>query len=487
MDMSMSAQVYIMSCYQFPRVPGFNLVTKIGSGTFSEVYKAYRFVKSSKQVVAVKCIVKNELSASTVDNIIHEIEALKLLRHPHIIQMIDFSWDSNFIYIIMEYCEGGDLSVFVRSHKQLQEKICKSFLCQLASALQYLRQHNIVHMDLKPSNLLLTSRRNPVLKLADFGLAQSLKNRQKETSFRGSPLYMAPEILRRESYDASVDLWSTGVILYECLFGKPPCSSSSLKELVEDIQSKATIIIPTTKDISADCKDLLERLLQKDPNKRMTFDEFFNHPFVRISVASSNVAEPEAKLVFERARNLDKLNRRSEAVILYRQAQTLLNRLIPAVDIAMVRESQIREKLEVCSRRIQDIESAENVLKQNTLSAEAPLSRDLPTKMSPTFQELHSLSSTTPDLLSSLEIGLEGVQYDGEGQHAVALERYKAALEKLIPLLRSESKGLRRELLRLQITLWMERAEQLQIFHDLHQSNLEELQSGDASGYCSLQ
>lgn len=66
----------------------------------------------------------------------------------------------------MEYCEGGDLSVFVRSHKQLQEKICKSFLCQLASALQYLRQHNIVHMDLKPSNLLLTSRRNPVLKLA---------------------------------------------------------------------------------------------------------------------------------------------------------------------------------------------------------------------------------------------------------------------------------------------------------------------------------
>lgn len=89
--------------------------------------------------------------------------------------------------------------------------------------------------------------------------------------------------------------------------------------------------IPTTKDISADCKDLLERLLQKDPNKRMTFDEFFNHPFVRISVASSNVAEPEAKLVFERARNLDKLNRRSEAVILYRQAQTLLNRLIPGI------------------------------------------------------------------------------------------------------------------------------------------------------------
>ncbi|XP_057377024.1 serine/threonine-protein kinase ULK3-like isoform X2 [Daphnia carinata] len=469
-----------------PRIPGFILITKIGSGTFSEVYKAYRFVNNSKQVVAVKCIVKNELSANTVDNIIHEIEALKLLRHPHIIQMIDFSWDENFIYIIMEYCEGGDLSVFVRSHKQLQEKICKSFLCQLASALQYLRQHNIVHMDLKPSNLLLTSRRNPILKLADFGLAQSLKNRQRETSFRGSPLYMAPEILRRESYDASVDLWSTGVILYECLFGKPPCSSSSLKELVENIQSKAAITIPTTKDISADCRDLLERLLQKDPNKRMTYEEFFNHPFVRASVASCNVAETEAKLVFERAQNMDKWNRRGEAVTLYRQAQTLLNRLISA-DVATVRDAQIRKRLDVCSRRIQEIESSENVLKQNTLSAEAPLSRDWRANMSPTFQELQSLSSTTPDLLSALEIGLEGVQYDGEGQHAVALERYKAALEKLIPLLRSESKGRRRELLRLQITLWMDRAEQLQTFHDLHQSNVEELQSGDASGYCSLQ
>lgn len=82
--------------------------------------------------------------------------------------------------------------------------------------------------------------------MTDFGLAQSLKNRERETSFRGSPLYMAPEILRRQSYDASVDLWSTGVILYECLFGKPPCSSKSLKELVERILSEAAIVVSVT-------------------------------------------------------------------------------------------------------------------------------------------------------------------------------------------------------------------------------------------------
>lgn len=82
--------------------------------------------------------------------------------------------------------------------------------------------------------------------MTDFGLAQSLKNRERETSFRGSPLYMAPEILRRQSYDASVDLWSTGVILYECLFGKPPCSSKSLKELVEKIRSEAAIVVSVT-------------------------------------------------------------------------------------------------------------------------------------------------------------------------------------------------------------------------------------------------
>lgn len=119
-------------------------------------------------------------------------------------------------------------------------------------------------MDLKPQNLLLTSKTCPVLKLTginlllfnlqsiplivhvanlDFGLAQSMSNHAKETSLRGSPLYMAPEILLKKSYDASVDLWSVGVILYECLFGKAPYSSKNLAELVDKIKNAAPIVV----------------------------------------------------------------------------------------------------------------------------------------------------------------------------------------------------------------------------------------------------
>ncbi|XP_046640835.1 serine/threonine-protein kinase ULK3-like [Daphnia pulicaria] len=464
-----------------PRLPGFVLQSKIGSGTFSDVYKAYQ-ISSPKQIVAVKCILKNELSANTVNSIVHEIEALKRLRHPHIIQMLDFQWDENFIYIIMEYCEGGDLSIFIRNYKQLKEDICRSFLSQLAFALQYLRQHNIVHMDLKPSNLLLTSRRHPVLKLADFGLAQSLKNREKETSYRGSPLYMAPEILRRQSYDASVDLWSTGVILYECLFGRPPCSSKSLKELVDKIQSDAPITIPTTIEISSNCRDLLIRLLQKDPNKRLTFEQFFNHPFVNLPACvlqrllSSNSGLLEANSVFERAENSYKSNRGNETLILYRQAHALLKPLISGADA--VTKSKLSGQLHTCSCRI----------KEMSIVPEVPSTQLTKSNVSTTFQELRSLASATPNLASALEIGKEGVQYDSEGQHVIALERYKAALDVMIPMLRHESKGRRRDLLHQQVTLWMERAEQLQEFHNLQQSQLEELQAEDASGqYCCIQ
>lgn len=138
----------------------------------------------------------------------------------------------------MEYCEGGDLSTFIKTRQNLSESVCQTFLQQLASALEYLRKNSVSHMDLKPQNLLLTSKTNPMLKLTgkyevlqhyniqqvligtnfqfdlyflDFGLAQLLGKSDKETSLRGSPLYMAPEILLRQPYDASVDL----VMLYK--------------------------------------------------------------------------------------------------------------------------------------------------------------------------------------------------------------------------------------------------------------------------------
>lgn len=185
----------------------------------------------------------------------------------------------------MEYCDGGDLSSFIRKKHKLPEQICRRFLQQLALALKYLRNNNVSHMDLKPQNLLLTRRPRLTLKVGgllsvwdlyfsfnfsfityhfiirtmnsmtsslsltfilDFGFAQYLSNSEQKFAIRGSPLYMAPEILLKRKYDARVDLWSVGVIMYECLFGKAPYSSSSFQELAEKIKDSRPIEVITS-------------------------------------------------------------------------------------------------------------------------------------------------------------------------------------------------------------------------------------------------
>ena len=101
--------------------------------------------------------------------------------------------------------------------------------------VRYLRSQRVAHMDLKPSNILLSSPRRPVLKLADFGFAQHFSDEETATKVKGSPLYMAPEMLLRRKYDAKVDIWSVGIILYEALFGKAPYKSDTIEEVLLDL------------------------------------------------------------------------------------------------------------------------------------------------------------------------------------------------------------------------------------------------------------
>lgn len=166
----------------------------------------------------------------------------------------------------MEYCDGGDLSTFIKKRCKLSEKICQKFLQQLALGLQFLRSHSLSHLDLKPQNLLLVTKPKLSLKIGgrcsysctqrmvvvkylntvvvtDFGFAQFLNDDTQKNSIRGSPLYMAPEMLLNKTYDAKADLWSVGVIAYECLFGKAPYSSGSYEELCIRIRAKAPIVV----------------------------------------------------------------------------------------------------------------------------------------------------------------------------------------------------------------------------------------------------
>lgn len=114
----------------------------------------------------------------------------------------------------------------------------------------------------------------------NFRFAQHLKLGETNFTLKGSPLYMAPEIISKQQYDATADLWSIGVILYECLFGKAPYSSKTIDELLFKIRNHERIVIPSNTRISDDCHDFLARLLQHNPKKRITFQEFFDHKFL---------------------------------------------------------------------------------------------------------------------------------------------------------------------------------------------------------------
>ncbi|KAL1228653.1 Serine/threonine-protein kinase [Trichinella spiralis] len=230
------------------------------------------------------------------DNLIAEISLLKKLKHPHIVELVDFSWDLNFIYLILEYCADKDLE-------------------------ELLKNRSIGHFDLKPQNILVACKKpNPVLKLGDFGFARSFSVEDKAVGLRGSLLYMAPEMLLRRQFDPKADLWSVGVILYRCLYGRTPFIGN-MQSIRRQLQAvRGSVPLPTTVSLSVDCRDLMIRLLRVDPKQRIEFDHFFSHPFVDMqhypSAACLARADSYAKMAIE----ADEAGRVRQAFLLYREA-----------------------------------------------------------------------------------------------------------------------------------------------------------------------
>ncbi|XP_052797004.1 serine/threonine-protein kinase ULK3-like isoform X5 [Mya arenaria] len=302
-----------------PKLRDYVFVEKLGCGTYATVYKAYKKT-GYREVAAVKCVLKSSLNKSSTENLLTEIALLKKLKHDNIVLLKDFQWDDIYIYLIMEYCSGGDLSQFIRSKRLLPERIVRKFLRHIVSAMQFLREHKVAHMDLKPQNILCTSASDPVLKIADFGFAKHMYTGDELHALRGSPLYMAPEIICKGQYDARVDLWSIGVILYECLFGRPPYASKSFRELEEKIWDPKPVELPYGVEVSDNCRDLLLRLLKRNPDERISFEEFFVHPFLDLEHIPSSRCLSKATSLVKEAVALDAKGDYPEAVKIYCQA-----------------------------------------------------------------------------------------------------------------------------------------------------------------------
>ena len=248
---------------------------------------------SSTRWVAVKEICTRRLNRKLLRSLESEIDVLRACRHTNIIALLDIIKDepNQTVFLVLEHCEQGDVSEFLKRNGRVAEKTARTFARQIAGGLREMRARNLIHRDLKPQNLLLCCEKKNksdadateevTLKIADFGFARYVHPSGLAETLCGSPLYMAPEILSYQKYDAKADLWSVGCILFELVCGKPPFTGANPMQLLRNItRSDARVPGAVATTLSSECVDLMRGLLQKDPSRRMSFEQFFDHPFL---------------------------------------------------------------------------------------------------------------------------------------------------------------------------------------------------------------
>ncbi|XP_051980640.1 serine/threonine-protein kinase ULK2-like isoform X4 [Xyrauchen texanus] len=257
----------------------------VGHGAFAVVFRG-RHKKKTDWEVAIKSINKKNLSKSQI-LLGKEIKILKELQHKNIVALYDVQETPSSVFLVMEYCNGGDLADYLQVKGTLREETIRIFLQQIAAAMRILNSKGIIHRDLKPQNILLsyTGRKKSSIngiwiKIADFGFARYLQTNMMAATLCGSPMYMAPEVIMSQNYDAKADLWSIGTVIYQCLVGKPPFQANSPQDLRMFYEKNKTLVPIIPRETSPQLEDLLLGLLQRNQKDRMDFDAFFSNPFL---------------------------------------------------------------------------------------------------------------------------------------------------------------------------------------------------------------
>ena len=296
------------------------LLKCLGKGAFGEVYLTSK--QGTNQKYATKKIDKkftqNPRAKRYLDN---EINILKEIEHPNIIKLIEVHETTQYIYLVMELCNGGGLSDCLEDHmkknkKPFSEEIVQYLMRQIVSGLNYLHKKDILHRDIKLDNILVNfdneedrKNRNMMkakVKIIDFGFARHLEPSQLAYSTLGSPINMDPGILRKLNkmvhskeygYDQKADIWSLGTICYEMLIGKNTFNAETMRELISKVE-RGNYFLPTT--ISKEAVSFLNGMLQYDLKKRLSAEQLYHHNFLTkdySKLTRINVKEASDKIV----------------------------------------------------------------------------------------------------------------------------------------------------------------------------------------------
>ncbi|CAL9050310.1 unnamed protein product [Musa banksii] len=248
--------------------------------------------KATGEHFACKSISKKKLrTAVDVEDVRREVEIMRHLpSHPNIVSLKDTYEDDTAVHLVMELCEGGELFDRIVARGHYTERAAAMVMRTIVEVVQNCHKHGVMHRDLKPENFLFGSKKeNAPLKAIDFGLSVFFKLGERFTEIVGSPYYMAPEVLKRD-YGPEVDVWSAGVILYILLCGVPPFWAESEQGIARAIIRS---VIDFKRDpwpkISDTAKDLVKRMLDPDPKRRLTAQEVLDHPWLQNANKAPNV------------------------------------------------------------------------------------------------------------------------------------------------------------------------------------------------------
>ncbi|KAK3205266.1 hypothetical protein Dsin_019312 [Dipteronia sinensis] len=295
----------------------YDLGRELGRGEFGVTYLCTDCESGEK--LACKSISKKKLRTSVdIEDVRREVEIMKHLpKHPNIVTLKDTYEDDSAVHIVMELCEGGELFDRIVARGHYTERAAAAVMRTIVEVVQVCHKHGVMHRDLKPENFLFANKKETsALKAIDFGLSVFFKPGERFNEIVGSPYYMAPEVLKR-NYGPEVDVWSAGVILYILLCGVPPFWAETEQGVAQAIIRS---VIDFKRDpwpkVSDNAKDLVKKMLNSDPQKRLTAEQVLEHPWIQNAKKAPNVPLGETvKARLKQFSVMNKLKKRALRVV----------------------------------------------------------------------------------------------------------------------------------------------------------------------------
>lgn len=253
----------------------FDMGRPLGKGKFGRVYMV-RTKQEPKYILALKTLYKSEIVQSKVEKQIRrEIEIQQNLRHPNVLRLYGYFHDEKRIFLMLEFAGKGELYKQLSKYGCFSERRSARYIDQMADALMYLHNKHVIHRDIKPENLLLGI--NGELKIGDFGWSVHAPGNRRMT-LCGTLDYLPPEMVEGKEHNEKVDYWALGVLTYEFLIGNPPFEDRSSVSNTYRRIAKVDLRFPS--NMSTDAKDLVAKLLQYEPEKRLALSEVLKHPWI---------------------------------------------------------------------------------------------------------------------------------------------------------------------------------------------------------------